>query len=275
MIGGIGVVASLNREGSGLDRVREYGLDSCQLISWDPTLWTDAIADRVAEEAEKYGVRIVGFWAGWPGPAVWDLVDGPDTLGIVPEKYRTERKQLLIQAGSFAQRIGTPAVITHLGFIPENPTDPRFAAVVATVREIAEKLEARGLRFWFETGQETPITLLRLIQSVGIPNLGINLDPANLILYGKANPIDSLGIFGDHVECIHAKDGLYPEDPMHTGRQVRVGDGQVDFPRFLNRLDEIGYTGELIIEREIKGDQQIEDIVYTVGYLKKLLGRSE
>jgi sugar phosphate isomerase/epimerase len=271
MISGIGVVASLNKKGCDLRRVKDYGLDSCQLISWDPTLWTDEIAQKVEEEARAFGIRIVGFWAGWPGPAIWDLVDGPDTLGIVPEKYRAQRKQYLIQAGAFARRIGTPAVITHLGFIPENPTDPRFLDVVDTVREIAEELERLGLQFWFETGQETPITLLRLIKSVGTANVGINLDPANLILYGKANPIDALGIFGDYVKCVHAKDGCYPDDPMKTGQQVRVGDGQVDFPRFLVRLEEIGYSGELIIEREIKGEKQIEDIVYTVEYLRNLL----
>jgi sugar phosphate isomerase/epimerase len=273
MIGEIGVVASLNRKDSGLDRVKEYGLDSCQLISWDPTLWTGEVAERVRTEAQSFGIRIVGFWAGWPGPAVWDLIDGPETLGIVPEKYRAERKEYLKRAGNFAKIVGTPAVITHLGFIPENPKDPRFAEIVSTVREIAEKLETLGLQFWFETGQETPVTLLRLIKSVGTPNLGINLDPANLILYGKGNPIDALGIFGDYVKCIHAKDGLYPEDPMHTGQQVRVGEGQVEFPHFLKRLEEIGYKGELIIEREIKGQKQIEDIVYTINYLQKLLGR--
>jgi sugar phosphate isomerase/epimerase len=273
VIGGIGVVASLNREDSALGKVKEYGLDSCQLISWDPALWTGEIAERVKAEAHSFEIRIVGFWAGWSGPAVWDLLDGPETLGIVPEKYRAERKEYLKQAANFAKTIGTPAVVTHLGFIPENPKDPRFAEIVSTVREIAEYLETLGLQFWFETGQETPVTLLRLIRSVGTSNLGINLDPANLILYGKGNPIDALYIFGDYVKCVHAKDGLYPDDPMHTGQQVRVGEGQVDFPKFLERLKDIGYSGDLIIEREIKGQKQIEDIVYTIDYLQKLLGR--
>lgn len=269
----IGVVSSLNKEGSGLDRVKEYGLSCCQLIGWDPSLWTAEIADRVSDEARMYGVDIVAFWAGWSGPAEWNLVDGPDTLGIVPEKYRVERTEYLIQAGEFAERIGTPAVVTHLGFIPEQPKDPRFREVVSTVRKIATSLQARGLEFWFETGQETPITLLRLVQEVGTTNLGINLDPANLILYGKANPVDSLLVFGEHVACVHAKDGLYPDDPMHTGRQVRVGEGQVDFPRFLKRLDEIGYSGDLIIEREITGEEQIRDIIQTIDYLERQLRR--
>lgn len=273
MIGEIGVMAPLKNEGSNLDDVREFGLKACQLVSWEPELWTDSAAGRVAEEHDAGDVKISGFWAGWPGPAVWDLVDGPDTLGIVPERLREERKGYLLQAGRFAKCINTAAVITHLGFIPENPTDPRFSAIVETVREIAGGLQDMGLEFWFETGQETPITLLRLIQAVGTPNLGINLDPANLILYGKANPIDALGIFGKYVKNVHAKDGLYTTDPMKTGNQVRVGDGQVDFPKFLRCLDEIGYTGELIIEREITGPEQIRDIRYTVDYLNRYLHR--
>jgi sugar phosphate isomerase/epimerase len=266
-------MAPLNAEGPSLQAVQEFGLRACQLVSWEPELWTQDVADRIAQEHASSDVVIAGFWAGWSGPAVWDLVQGPDTLGIVPERFREKRKEYLIRAGRFASRIDTSAVITHLGFIPENCSDPRFKDVVETVREIASDLLEVGLEFWFETGQETPVTLLRLIQEVGTPNLGINLDPANLILYGKGNPIDALGVFGKHVKNVHAKDGCYPTDPMKTGNQVRVGDGQVDFPKFLRRLEEIGYSGELIIEREIAGPEQIRDIRYTVDYLKVQLGR--
>jgi sugar phosphate isomerase/epimerase len=164
-----------------------------------------------------------------------------------------------------------PAVITHLGFIPENPSDPEFPQVVEAVRDVALHLRSLGLEFWFETGQETPVTMLRLIQAVGTPNLGINLDPANLILYGKANPVDALDVFGAHVRNIHAKDAFYPTDPMKLGREVKVGTGRVRFPDFVRRLNEIGFTGEFIIEREISGEEQKKDIRETVAYLESLL----
>ena len=139
------------------------------------------------------------------------------------------------------------------------------------VRQIARRLKELGLEFWFETGQETPVTLLRLIQAVGTDNLGINLDPANLIMYGRGNPIDALDVFGDYVRNVHAKDGLCPTDPMKLGREVKVGEGRVRFPEFIKRLSEIGFKGEYIIEREIKGEQQSRDILATIDYLKKLL----
>jgi sugar phosphate isomerase/epimerase len=270
----IGVIATLRPEGPCFKEVAEFGLKCCQLVSWKPELWTAERAAQVREESAATGVRMTAFWAGWPGPAVWDLIEGPATLGLVPWEFRAERLDALKAAGEFAKALGVPAVITHLGFIPESPVGALFSEVVEVTREVAEHLKSLGLEFWFETGQETPITMLRLITQVGTDNLGVNLDPANLILYGKANPIDALDVFGAHVRNVHAKDGLYPTDPMKLGREVKVGQGRVRYPEFIKRLAEIGFAGELIIEREISGEQQRRDIAETVEYLRGLLGRS-
>jgi sugar phosphate isomerase/epimerase len=123
----------------------------------------------------------------------------------------------------------------------------------------------------FETGQETPTTLLRVIEDIGLDNLGINMDTANLILYGKANSADAITIFGKYVMDTHIKDGLYPTNGKHLGREVKVGEGFANIPEVVKRLREVGYTGNYVIEREIKGDQQIKDIVDTVAYLKNIL----
>lgn len=270
----IGVIVPFRESGGTFDELVASGLSTCQLVSWDPGSWNDANADAVREEMHEKGVTPTAFWGGWTGPKVWDFLDGPQTLGIVPEEYRPGRVAELKKAGDFAERVGLPAVITHLGFIPENPKDPRFGDVVAAVREIAEHLASLGLEFWFETGQETPVTMLRLIREVGTGNLGVNLDPANLILYGKANPIDSLLVFGEYVKNIHAKDGEYPTDPMKLGHEVKVGEGRVRYPEFVKALDEVGFTGAFIIEREISGEQQKRDILDTIGYLRDLLNRT-
>lgn len=267
----IGVMAGLQAERPCFHEVRKLSDRTCQLFSWSPDLWTDARARRVRREAQRAKVHITAFWAGWPGPIVWDLVDGPLTLGLVPSAYRAQRVETLKQAGVFARALGVPAVITHLGFIPENPADPLFREVVIAVRGLAQYYRQLGLAFWFETGQETPVTMLRLIQQVGTSNLGINLDPANLILYGKGNPLDALDVFGSYVRNVHAKDGLYPTDPMQLGKEVKVGEGRVRFPEFVRRLKALGYAGEFIIEREITGEQQRRDIAATVGYLESLL----
>jgi len=267
----IGVMASLHADQSCFAQMKQHGLNVCQLCSWAPALWTDTLAEKVRREAKESGIHMTSFWAGYSGPGAWNFTEGPFSLGVVPAAYRFQRMQELMQAGQFAKALGVRAIITHLGFIPENAYDPAFHDVVVAVRHIASHLQNLGLEFWFETGQETPVTLLRLIQVVGLPNLGINLDPANLILYGKSNPVDALDVFGAFVRNIHAKDGLYPTDPMKLGEEVKVGEGRVRFPEFVRRLGEIGFTGEFIIEREISGDQQNRDIAATVAYLKKLI----
>jgi len=127
-----------------------------------------------------------------------------------------------------------------------------------------------GIEFWFETGQETPVALLRTLRRAGGDDLGVNLDTANLILYGKANPVDALDVLGPHVRGVHAKDGLQPTDPDALGEEVPLGEGNVDFPAFVGKLKDLGYRGPLTIEREISGAQQIKDIRKAVDLLESL-----
>ena len=269
----IGVIHTLDTSVSGnmFHSVSEFGLGVCQLNCWNSELCTPEVAERVVREAREANVRICAFWAGVPGPAVWNFKEGPVTLGLVPEEFRKERIKALKDWADFAAWIGAPAIITHCGFIPENMTDPAYPAVVDAIREVAEYCESKGIGFWFETGQETPIVLLRTIERVGTTNLGINLDPANLILYGKGNPIDALDVIGRYVRNIHVKDGMYPVNGEELGEEVKAGNGKVNFPAFVRKLQEIGFTGEYIIEREITGEEQRQDIRQTLGNLKRWL----
>ena len=122
-----------------------------------------------------------------------------------------------------------------------------------------------------ETGQETPTTMSRAILDVDQPNLGVGLDTANLILYGKANPVDAAGIIGPHVKSIHAKDGKWPTNPMKLGKEVLIGTGDVDFTKVFTILHQQGYAGVVTIERETQGPQQIEDVKNEKLYLERIL----
>ncbi len=249
----------------------EQGFDNCQFISWTPAWWTEAEAAKIASYCEKYGIEITAFWCGWEGPNVWDFYEGPLTLGLVPTTYRYARMKNLSAGAAFARMLGVKNVVTHMGFLPENPNDPTFPEIVAAIKSIATEILPYGQKFLFETGQETPVTLLRTIEAVGTGNLGINLDPANLILYGKANPVDALEVFGKYVCGVHAKDGLYPTNGHDLGQEVPVGQGRANFPALLRKLHELGYDGSLTIEREISGEQQTKDIISTKTYLEEQL----
>jgi sugar phosphate isomerase/epimerase len=142
---------------------------------------------------------------------------------------------------------------------------------VLAIRELAQHCAANGQMFLMETGQETPTTMARALKDVDQPNLGVGLDTANLILYGKANPVDAVDIIGAHVRSIHAKDGKWPTDPMKLGEEVLIGTGFVDFEKVFSKLHRLGYTGAVTIERETSGPQQLADVRAEKLHLEKIL----
>lgn len=252
------------------EKVRGMGLPTCQLACWDSSIYTDENVKAVRAASEKYGVEITSIWAGYPGKAVWDFVHGPVTIGFVPPETRAIRVEAVKKGADFAAACGVPSVTTHAGFIPEYPADPLYEGTVQALAEIAEYCNELGLDFCFETGQETPITLLRVIKDIGTDNLGVNLDPANLLMYGKANPLDALDILGPYVKGVHAKDGEYPTDPDKLGVEKPLGEGRVNFPALIPKLKSFGYSGALTIEREISGPQQVVDIKRAIELLSPL-----
>jgi L-ribulose-5-phosphate 3-epimerase len=142
---------------------------------------------------------------------------------------------------------------------------------VAALREVCEHCRAHGQELWLETGQETPVTLLRTIEAVGTGNLFVNLDPANLLMYGKANPLDALDVIGRYVRGVHAKDGEYPTNGRELGRERPLGEGRVDFPRLIAKLKALGYAGAITIEREVRGAEQVAGVKQAVRLLEPLL----
>ena len=251
-----------------LRKVRNLGFPTCQvgIVDYDAEM-----ERRFRAAVDETGIEVTTLVTLGKGPMIWDFDQGPQTIGLVPLKYRRARADHLKRASDFAKKVGIPAIHTHCGFIPENPHDPQFAEVVQIIREVASHSKANGQMFLYETGQETPITLLRTIREVGLDNQGVNLDTANLILYGKGNPIDALDVIGPLVRGLHAKDGLYPTDPHKLGEEVPIGQGKVNFPRLIERLRELNYRGAITIEREIEGDQQIEDVRKAKTYLEGLI----
>ena len=269
----IGVIVSLQ---SILDHGSEEldGLDMrvCQITCWDVDLYTQENAARV-REALGGRIDIACLWAGWPPPAMWNFYEGPLTLGLVPATYRPQRIEALVRGAEFAALIGTDDVTTHVGFVPENPSSTEYREVVVAVREVAQRCWDLGLHFNFETGQETPTTLMRTIEDVGLQNLGINLDPANLLMYGKANPTDAVDIYGELIRGVHVKDGRYPTNGHDLGEETPVGQGLVDLTAILRKLDALDYSGALIIEREISGPQQKRDILKARDHLRQIMFR--
>ena len=277
----IGIIQNLNGffEGDGeelVDLMVDTGIETIQVLINESSchLMSEENAEKLLKMVDGK-LRITSLWAGWhSGVSVWNFVEGPSTLGIVPEHTRAARMAEIKKDIAFASYLEVKDVASHVGFIPEQPCYPEYRGVVDAVAEIADYCEKYGMHFNFETGQETPVTLMRTMADTGRDNLGVNLDPANLIVYGRANPIDAIDIYGDKIRGIHVKDGNYPRGDYHRlGKQVVVGEGAVNFPVFLPKLLASGYKGDLYIEHEISGrdEERVNDIKKTVKFIKSLM----
>lgn len=268
----IGVLFQLEKNmDEEMRKVASLGLDSCQITCWNMDAMTPEKAEEVRQASARHGVSVSTFWCGYRGERIWNFIDGPRTLGIVPEELRAARVEDLEKGSDFAKLLGVNQMATHAGFLPESPADPQYPGVIAALKQVAERCRENGQYFLFETGQETPTTILRVIEDVGTGNLGVNLDPANLLMYGKANPVDALKIIGRFVRDVHAKDGEYPTCGRELGVEKPLGEGSVNFPALIRGLKDCGYDGAITIEREISGEKQLADIRRAIEILRSLI----
>lgn len=248
----------------------ERHLPTCQL-SVPRDEHTAEYIREIKAACKSTGMEITAVMGGWSGPSEWNFRYGPNTLGIVPVAYRNMRMQELIRCAEIAEELEVHDVCTHMGFIPENPSDPMYPDFISAAKYLAWNFDRHGVSLNFETGQETPVTLLRTFTDMGVSNVGLNFDPANLLMYGKANPIDALDVIGQYVRGVHAKDGMYPTNGYELGKEMPLGQGRVNFPAFIQKLKEVGYDGALTIEREISGEQQQKDVLMANEMLLKLI----
>ena len=175
----------------------------------------------------------------------------------------------------FVRALGVSDMVIHAGFIPNDPFAPAYADMLCGIKLLADEAMSFGINILFETGGESPITLLRTILEVGTGNLFVNLDTGNLIMYGYGNPVDAIDTLGKYVRNVHAKDGMPPTDPYKIGKEMPIGEGAVDFERVLSKLSKIGYDRFITVEREIVGEEQIRDIENGIKHIKNILNKQE
>jgi sugar phosphate isomerase/epimerase len=227
---------------------------------------------KSALEAEQF--TLVTVFAAYNGESYADIPTVQQTVGFIPRATRVEREKRTLECSDFAAALGVPSIATHIGFVPEDSSDPDYVAVRDMVRRVCDHAAARNQTFALETGQEPAVTLLHFFKDVGRENLRINFDPANMILYGTGDPIEALGVLAKHVVSVHAKDGDWPPEgqPGALGTERPLGQGVVGMERFIAKLKEIGYTNPLNIEREVPDHQErLRDMKMGVGLLSRLL----
>ena len=256
-----------------IHHARELGFECGQLVVWDMDFYTDENLRGLRQALADEKFDATALWCGWSGPVVWSHPYKYHTLGLVPDWLRQQRLEDLRRGAKFAYDLGIDTVASHLGFIPDDPFDPRHIAIVQSLKLLCGELKARGQRFASETGEELPLTLSILMGEVRLDNFGVNFDPANLLSGGRGNPNDAMELLSSRIFGMHAKDAVPAKFGEFGGRQTPIGEGRVDFRRLLEQLKAAAYDGDIVIEHEMAGRelQRDDDIRSAKKYLEALV----
>lgn len=254
----LGVFASLNAGlGVSWDVISSLSVPTIQLHAPHADQRNESTANQLRDQLLGMGVVCTVVFGGFEGESYADIPTVERTVGLVPEASRESRLEEMFEIANFAKWLRCDAVGLHLGFIPEDASDARYQPIVDLTRRLCDHCRNLQQYLHLETGQETADGLLAFIQKVDRPNLKINFDPANMILYGTGEPLEALRKLGPHIRSVHCKDGTWSDQPGVTwGKEVALGDGDVNIKAYLETLREIGYQGPLTIEREIPQDPE-------------------
>jgi len=249
-------------------KVKQVGLNHMQLALAELSQMEPAQRQAELAELKSSGIQLTGGMLHFAGEDYSSIARIRETGGFIPDSEWPQRKKIVADVAKLAKELNAGAILAHVGFVPPH-ADAGYKPAVERVREVARMLAAQDLQLHMETGQEPASELLKFMQDLNEPNVFINFDPANMILYGAGEPIPAIKLLGKHIKHVHAKDATASSNPgVDWGAEVPFGTGQANVPAFLKALKEVGYTGPLAIEREA-GENRLGDIQFAVETLKK------
>jgi L-ribulose-5-phosphate 3-epimerase len=249
----------------------ELGIDVVQIACGDPhhAAWEEG--DRLPEVARAAGFRLTGAMLGFPGEDYTTPQTIQKTGGFGDPATRPERLQRFRWALDRTRALGLSDLMLHAGFLPEPDASDR-KPFLDTLGKAADLAKEKGLTLAFETGQETADLLRRTLDDLKCPNVKVNFDPANMLLYDKGDPLRAVEILGADIRSVHVKDANRPTTPGQWGDEVPLGQGQVNIRQFVKTLQKVGYRGALCIEREFGNQRQrVGDIARGIRFLRECL----
>ncbi|MEI6176508.1 MAG: sugar phosphate isomerase/epimerase family protein [Verrucomicrobiota bacterium] len=251
-------------------RLATLGLYRVQ-CALDPILERPDVWKNFGESCKQEGVTLVSGMFGTAGEDYTTLETIRLTGGLVPDATWGKNWKHIQAAARLADELGMRLVSFHAGFLPHEESDPDFHKLKQRLQQVAEEFAARNIELALETGQETAETLRSFLEKLGCPNVGVNFDPANMILYGKGDPIEAMRVLGPWIRQVHIKDAKSTLQPGTWGEEVVAGTGEVDWKAFFSTLETLGFQGDCCIEREA-GQQRAEDIRAAKSMVESLAG---
>jgi L-ribulose-5-phosphate 3-epimerase len=251
--------------------VDRLGINTLQIACGDPhhAAWEEG--DNFPAVARQAGFQLTNAMLGFPGEDYTTPQSIQKTGGFGDPALRPERLERLQWALERTKALGLNDLMLHAGFIPE-PGNPDRKAFLDTLARVSDFAQARRITVGFETGQETAELLRRTLDELRCPNLKVNFDPANMLLYDKGDPLRAVEILGPDISGVHVKDASRPTTPGTWGVEVPLGQGQVNIRQFVKTLHKVGYRGPLCIEREVGNqEQRLADVAHGIRYLRECL----
>jgi sugar phosphate isomerase/epimerase len=250
-----------------VEKVKATGIPRIQL-ALDTLRESSPGWEKTEELLRQNQISIVSAMFGCVGEDYSTLETIRQTGGIAPDATWEQNRKNIRASAKIAAKLRQKLVTFHAGFLPHDESDPAYKKMIHRLREVADIFAAEKIDLALETGQETAPALANLLQNLNRPTLGVNFDPANMILYAKGDPVEALKTLASWLRQVHIKDALKTTTPNTWGQEVPVGRGQVNWPAFFSVLKDQGYLGNLVIEREA-GKSRIPDILAAKALIDK------
>lgn len=247
------------------ERVRSCGLDAVQL-ALEPIRSGAWSLDETIAELRRAGIRVLSGMMETKGEDYTSLESIHETGGVRPDATWEANQEIARGCAAIAEAFELELVTLHAGFLPESAEDPEQGVMIERLRWISDVFAGSGVRLGLETGQELASTLVSFLEALDRESVGVNFDPANMILYGMGDPVEAMGLLADRVVQVHIKDATATKVPGTWGAEVPAGTGEVHWDAFLTAARAGAPGVDLIIEREA-GEQRIADVRTAVSLI--------
>jgi len=249
-----------------------HGVRVVHLGFFDGLTPTDLSASQIRAAAAEAGVEISGTFAAFRDEDYGSIAALAATGGYASDERYAERLDFTRRVADLAAELGVGPVAIHIGTIPRDAGDPRYAKLLARGREAADLLAERRRELLLETGREPAEVLLRFVQNLQRENARVNFDPGNFLLYGTGDPVQGVTSLRPLIAHVHLKDAVPSDQPgIDWGTEATLGSGQARIARVVSRLRAGGYQGPLVVERT-SGRGDPGDLEESIAYLQSLLG---
>jgi sugar phosphate isomerase/epimerase len=250
-----------------VQKLKATGLSRVQLeldpLRDAPKVWADT--EKIFREA---GVTIVSGMVRCLGEDYSTLDSIRVTGGIAPDATWEQNVKNISAAAAIAKKMGLKLVTFHAGFLPPDESHPTFAKMRQRLDTVADIFMVQNILLGLETGQETAQELGALLHKLNHPNIGVNFDPANMLMYDKGDPVKALHTLAPWIRQVHIKDAKRAKTPGTWGEEVIVGKGEVDWRGFFTTFKHVVFNVNLVIEREF-GTSRAADICAAHDFIRR------